>query len=485
MKNIQIKTEIKGAFEGMTGFEEIASTKTRPHKSELPEDNPGQNTLSPTYASLFAYCVPGLKCLSVIHIQGQHNATNRGMYDTRIFYDIDAGAIRKCDFKIGEIINSLPKMVKYCYENIGQLDDLLQVKEIYGYDIEKASNLAELILHAIANAEYLLIRVDDYFDWKENGVLENEVAKTLFAAIDLLPKELRPLASFALSIDENYNKFLNDKLIIIYHGNKKDFGYKKKKKQVEWSDLSQNPETTYLEQSEKYRDSALNMMNGATDFFDTNLSFTEILKNLQKSTLVDTKDCSHNQGIEAIKSYEKKLLESLPFITETVRGLVSDFEHQIQQLTLELCEELSNGEKSTTSNFKKIILFVKKRNIAAFLVMAALIISFGGGYKIASLRNPTPAAFAPAPAAFAPSPAPAPAPVQTTLATMDNIEVTYMIKDGQKKLITINPEWLQMLNMELVSFKINGTTVICKTKKINGPKTGKDFYNEIKKAQKN
>jgi hypothetical protein len=59
-------------------------------------------------------------------------------------------------------------------------------------------------------------------------VLENIESKTLFAAIYKLLEILRPMVSFALSIDENYNKdFLNDKLIILYHGNKNNFGFGK------------------------------------------------------------------------------------------------------------------------------------------------------------------------------------------------------------------------------------------------------------------
>lgn len=281
MKNIQIKKEIKGALEGTTGYVEIASTATRPYVSDLLEDKHGQNKLSSTFASLFTSRIPSLNCLSIIHIQGQRNGIPGRMYDTRIFYEIDADSIRNCDFKIGSIVNSLPRMERYNDIRIRLLSDLFEVDVIQGYNETKALNLAELIFQAIANCEYLLIRLDDNFNWKENGVLENEIAKTLFAAIDKLPKELRPLASFALSIDDNYNKeFLNDKLIILYHGNKNDFGFGKKK-QIDWKDLIQKSETYYLKQSEKYTRGALKLMNGATDFFDTNLTFVEILQNLQ------------------------------------------------------------------------------------------------------------------------------------------------------------------------------------------------------------
>ncbi len=525
MKNILIKKAIKGALEGAIGYLEIATTTIRPHVSELLEDKHGQNKLSPIYASLFAYREPSLNCLSVIHIQGQHNGIPGRMYDTRIFYDIDADNIRECNFKIGEIINSLPKMEKYRDKKIGQLDNLLQLKETKGYDRSKAFNLAEQIMHAIANLEYLLIRIDNDFEWKENGVLENEVAKTLFAAIDMLPEELRPLASFALSIDENYYKeFLYDKLIIIYHGNIKDFGFGKIK-QIEWSDLSHKSETDYLDQSEVYIRSASRLMNGAIDFFDTDLSFATILQNLQPITSADfqkflnylggkspfinidlsnsiaelypfcqnigevvfiwkiTKQMPDTETIKSLdipdikdtkllpdnrlligqdidvkklidfipeKEKEKKLRELLIFF-KNVGIEFSVCEHKIKQLSRKVHKEFFKNDITMPSIFKKTFDYVNKYNITAFLVIAALIICFGGGYKTGSLIN------APAhitPLVEAPS---APA----------NASVPVSVPDGRTMSITINPEWFQVLdilNKELISFKINDTTIFVRSK---------------------
>ena len=483
---IQIKKAIKGALEGTTGYVEIASTNTRPYVSELLEDNHEQNKLSPEYASLFVYRVPSHKCLSVIHIQGQHHGIPGRMYDTRIFYDIDADTIRECDFKIGEIINSLPKMEKYRENKIGQLDNSLQLKEIKGFDKTKARNLAEQIMHAIANVKYLLIRIDNSSNWKENGVLDNEVAKTLFAAIDLLPKELRPLASFALSIDENYHKeFLYNKLIIIYHGNENDFGFREKI-QIEWRDLTQTSKTNYLEQSEIYSKSALRLMNGPTDFYDTALSLRGILQNLQQITPADfqkflnylsekspfinidlskhiaelyqfcqnigevvfiwkiTKQLPDQEIIKSLhisdmadikwlsdnrlliyqdihvyklidfipeKEKEKKLRELLVFF-KNVGIEFSDCEDKIKQLSRIVHKEFFNNQSTISSIFRKSFEYVKTHNIAAFFVMAALIIGFGGGYKTGSLidaqasKTETPAAETPAaetPAAEAPA----------------------------------------------------------------------------------
>jgi len=479
MKNIKINIEIKGALEGTTGYVEIASTIIRPHVSELLEDRHDQNTLSPIYASLFAYRDPSFDCLSVIHIQGQHNGDHGRSYDTRIFYDIDADSIRKCDFKIGAIINSLPKMDKYRYDKIGQLDGSLQLKEINGYDKSIALNLAEQIMNAIANLEYLLIRIDNNFEWKENKVLENEVAKTLFAAIDMLPAELRPLASFALSIDEKYkNEFLYDKLIIIYHGNKNDFGFHKKI-QIEWSDLNLKFGTNYLNKSELYTKSARKLMEGATDFFATDLSLIKILQYFQQNPPTDSIDLLNNPYTDAVKLHEIKLHELSISLLKKFRVLFSDFEHQFKQLSLEVYGELPEEQKTKPSILKRISEYVIKRNIAAFLVMAALIIGFGSGYITSTHINASASKLTPAPTA--------PAPVQPTL----DIEVTYKIKEGNDKIeksIIINPEWLQMtwvqmLTKELVSFKINGKPFTCKTKKIDGPSTVNDFYDEIKKAQ--
>ncbi len=292
-ETIHIKQSVMGAFEGDTGYVSLASTpgKWAHQSNSLEGGNYGQNNFSPDYASLFAYRVPHLNSLAVVHIQGQHNHTNRGNYDTRIFYEIEATDVRKCDFKIGEIVNSLPRMTKYKHQYITgrDLDNSLQVEKIQEYDKNKAEHLAEYIMQSIINCKYLLIRLDDdKLSWKENGVLENEVARTLFAAIDMLPEKLCPLASFALSIDEKYEgELLHDKLIILYHGDKTDFGFTKKNN-IEWTDLEQEPTTNYITESEKYSKEAVQVMNGRSDFFDTDLYLSDILKTLS-SNLNDPK----------------------------------------------------------------------------------------------------------------------------------------------------------------------------------------------------
>lgn len=115
IKTIHIKQYVMGALQGTTGYVEMASTPGKyADVPELLENKHGQNKLSPDYASLFWYFIPwSIKNFWIAHVQWQHNGRPGRMYDTRIFYEINAPDIRTCDYKIGKIVNSLPRMRKY------------------------------------------------------------------------------------------------------------------------------------------------------------------------------------------------------------------------------------------------------------------------------------------------------------------------------------------------------------------------------------
>jgi hypothetical protein len=280
MTNILINKEIKGTLKGDYGYYEIASTPERPLLVSTLEKNSGQNLLSPNYASLFAFKTEGKKSLSIVHIQGQHEGDPGRMYDTRNFYNIDAEELRKCNSKIGAIVSSLPRMEKYSNKKIGTLSNELQVGDIQGFDETIANNLYEYLMRAIVECKYLLIKLDDKSNWKENGVLENTEAKTLFTAIDKLPEILRPVASFALSVDEKYEKdFLKDFLVILYHGNN-NFGFKSTIEINNWEQLKSKPKTNYSSYVKFYTDLALLVKQNGKDLFDTDLSAMEMLMNI-------------------------------------------------------------------------------------------------------------------------------------------------------------------------------------------------------------
>ena len=272
---IPIKSLVKGALFGESGYIKIASTYEPPVVSNTLEDKHGQNWLSPNFASLFAFRTENAKSLSVIHIQGQHNGVQGRMYDTRIFYNIEAEGIRKIDSKHGAIIGSLPKMEKYNEKRIGSLKPELQVKEISGYDNNKIDNLCEYILQAIIESKYLLIKLDESSNWKENNIFENIVSKSFFAAIDKLPEILRPVVSFAMSVDDKYNKeFLEDLLVILYHGNN-NFDFKSTI-EIDWKDLNNKAKTNYLAQTRYFSELVLIILKGKIDFYDTNFTSNDM-----------------------------------------------------------------------------------------------------------------------------------------------------------------------------------------------------------------
>jgi hypothetical protein len=295
--NIQIKKLVKGVLIGESGYTRIAST------AEVPDifadlDNHGQNLLSPNFASLFAFKAEGKKSLSVVHVQGQHEGDPGRMYDTRNFYSIDAEEIRKCNSKTGNIIGSLPKLKKYENKELGRLNNDLQVEDIKGFDEMTSKNLRGHIMQAIVECKYLLIKLDEKNNWKENGVLENADAKTLFAAMDNLPEMLRPIASFALSVDGKYQKdFLKNFLIILYHGSN-DFGFNPTITiEIDWEDIKNKPHAKYSPHDVFYTKLAKLVIGNRTDFFDTEWSSMEILINL----LNKSKDPNLRNSVEYLK----------------------------------------------------------------------------------------------------------------------------------------------------------------------------------------
>jgi len=308
MQKIEIKQLVKGALTTEYGYNEIAST---PNRASAPtcfdEVKHGQRFLSKEYASLCVFRAENTPYLTVMHIQGQYTGENDRAYDTRIFYNIDTDSLKKCSFQIGAIADNLPKMQHYDGFKLNSLNDSMEIKPIKGVETDLVENLNKHILQAIADEKRLFIKLNTSEDWKGNGILENTVSKTLFAAIDKLPEILRPVASFALSVDGKYDKdFLKYMLVVLYHGDRNDIALPQGI-ELNWNDLK-NPTKTDATKQEKENSifSHISIRKYAkaeskNNFFDTELSSRQMLNGIA--------EIRNNPDKKRDKNYLEYLLE--------------------------------------------------------------------------------------------------------------------------------------------------------------------------------
>jgi hypothetical protein len=289
MQKIEIKQLVKGALTTEYGYNEIASTPDRAVvPSDFDEIKHKQLYLSKEYASLFVFRTENSPFLSAVHIQGQYTGEKDRAYDTRIFYNIDKDNLEKCNCRIGAIANSLPKMQHYEGYKINCLDSTINIKEIEDADTAWADNLYKRIIHAISSEKRLFIQLNDDVNWKENNVLENREAKTLFAAIDKLPEILQPVASCALSVDGRYDKkFLKYALIILYHGNRKDIDLPEGI-EIKWNDIGVSVKNAFKkpeQESITFAQIAIRKYannKNKKNFFDTELSSRQMLNGIEE-----------------------------------------------------------------------------------------------------------------------------------------------------------------------------------------------------------
>jgi hypothetical protein len=289
MQTIEIQQSVKGALTVEYGYYVIASTPT---EAVIPANFEEKNSLlylSKDYASLLVFRAENVSALSAIHIQGQYTGNNDRVYDNRIFYSIDTENLQKCSFKIGSVAGSLPKMRQYDSFKRRALSSALNIQDIQNVDKQTVENLRSLIIQAIAEEKRIFIKLDNPQGWRENRVLENIESRTVFAAIDALPEILRPVASFALSVDGKLHiDVLRLMLIVLYHGDRSDIKLPQGI-ELNWHDLKNMPKTDSVKQEiENTIFAQISIKNGANSgnnnsFFDTKWSSRQMLNAIKET----------------------------------------------------------------------------------------------------------------------------------------------------------------------------------------------------------
>lgn len=282
---MEIKQAIYRSIPGSFEAKLVASTAKPIARSQNGEDLFYGIKLKKEYSSLIVTRPDKEESLQVILAQGDYACVNEGgrIADTHTVFNIDELSLRKEEFKIGSIIHSLPGINDWNNRLLSEdLPSKIKVKAPQPHDKRLTATLRGLIIKAITTKKRLLIRLNEpNHSWTIDAILTNEIAQTLFAAIDSLPQEFRPLATFALSVDENYQLYLGNALIILYQGGTKGFGFRDSV-ELEWTDMIgldfDLPESDYASFLPLIRlFSSAYSKNAGTDLFHTNLSSREML----------------------------------------------------------------------------------------------------------------------------------------------------------------------------------------------------------------
>ncbi|MCL2072768.1 MAG: hypothetical protein FWH18_02510 [Marinilabiliaceae bacterium] len=255
---MKIFETIYGSLVTQNGYIEVGSTSER---AVLPAhfENLHEQDFSSKYASLLSFRTEKANYWTAVHVQGEHVGSRQQgrVYDTRIFYNIDKENLRKCNFKIGAALSSLPPMTRFSEKN-NNLNNIINPTDVpFSETNNLQMGLYKYIVQAIAEGKKLFIKLENKEDnyWKENKVLENPESKALFAAIDHLPEKLRPVASFALSVDHKlHENFLNHTLIVLHHCDRKNLKIAPKTAEIaiNWSDLENNKDSKYVQLIDYY-----------------------------------------------------------------------------------------------------------------------------------------------------------------------------------------------------------------------------------------
>ncbi|MCL2072766.1 MAG: hypothetical protein FWH18_02500 [Marinilabiliaceae bacterium] len=317
----EIKTTVKGCLSTENNYGEIASTE---EKATLPAkfEELHAEGFSKKYASLLSFREAKENHWTAIHIQGEYaeNPTIGRVNDTRIFYNIDVKNLRNCEFKIGAIINSLPRM-----ESINERNNNLHNNKINleAVPFLKTDNLHmglyRYIVQAIVEGKRLFIKLEQNTEnyWKENNIFETIESKTLFAAIDHLPEKLRPVASFALSVDEKLNDiFLEHALIVLYYGDRQNLQLKEKKAEINinWSELENNKDKKYDDIIAKYYPALTSSLVEQYQSESKDEKFSDLFNSWLSSI----------QMLDGLYEAAKGLIENHPLFIEKIKELESE-----------------------------------------------------------------------------------------------------------------------------------------------------------------
>ncbi len=287
---IKFNGSVYGSLFNKLGDTILISTQNGPYI----QDSFSRINLQEQNEAFFFVCMDvdkrGNSIQNIVHIQCQYTKISGRLYDMRVFYNLDMKSIVTSGVKIGKIVNSLPRLMKqYEQPNIGSLKDSFKLQDISEVTQEKVDALCYYIVKAITEGKRLFISLDvSDGGWFENEVFNNEVAKTIFAAIDNLPEQLRPAISFALSVNEKLsNDILNKFLIVLYHGAIP--AVSDAVLNIKWSDVNSKNGDEYIKMSKEIDLNLQVFLNGSENLYAKKCSSMAAIIKLRKIMAITEK----------------------------------------------------------------------------------------------------------------------------------------------------------------------------------------------------
>lgn len=186
-------------------------------------DNPP--VLNKDYATAIWKFFSSADRYALIHVQGSQ-VVNQAMgrnYPFRGVYEVSRNDINEAGFPLGSIIASMPRIEDFAAATVKH-EVTTELRPAISSDLVMAEidNLCYLIEDAILAEQKVELQLGHQNGLHENGVLSCREFRTLLAAIDRLPVELKRYATFTFCSDEHYASYCNDALINIYSASAKN-----------------------------------------------------------------------------------------------------------------------------------------------------------------------------------------------------------------------------------------------------------------------
>jgi hypothetical protein len=178
---------------------------------------------SPDYASLLFYKNNSGYVLA--HIQGEHSKAS-GIYNSRLIYEFAEDDFKNCGYDILSLLEALPKMELYkSKEDIKPFESSFTFNKKRPQSTTLSKQLCNIMRSALLENKKVYIKLQD----NEETCYENEIftqifTKALLNAIMSLDETEQAKVSFALSVDKNYENYINHEnyinelLVVAYRG---------------------------------------------------------------------------------------------------------------------------------------------------------------------------------------------------------------------------------------------------------------------------
>jgi hypothetical protein len=217
--------------------------------------------------------------------------------------------VKEYNYDVLSIVNALPDMKVYNNRNdITGITELLLENETGKYDKGVVLQLENVLLYAIIQRKQIFIQLnDDEKDWYENNVKTHKLSQSILKSFESLSKlSLGCFISFAFSVDNAYDTFIKEVLVVTYHNN---IDIPDDAIKLEWSGKELTGITKDIKNVDKKALEELKILIKLLELLDREIIFENI--DILKKDLSITKDSSIDD--EQKERIKKITLCDVPF----------------------------------------------------------------------------------------------------------------------------------------------------------------------------